>query len=408
MCVCVHVCVCTWQEEDKQKKSNLIYVALAYTHTHTHMQTHTHTHTSGLHFSPVGSSTVCVCVYAFASVMSGLHVCGVSAEARRMQRKENMSNGRSPQGRVPEALCAPVRERERLACLALSAVFVASPFLLHSPYRLFSCPPPHHHHLTLDLLAPPHSPFHRHAQAHINKRSHSHARFVLRLEQRSNSRWCVCVWGGGLHAFYLLSSFPSFIVRASLCVKVLLLPLRYTGGRTRRRACRFPSYHHHHHHRLQTTSGEMLRRSCVTRFIVPSSSSPELPRFLSERQKPILSTNSDLYAFVVEYDHRSTMPYLFRGPVHSDFFSRYFFSGSLMAGLLTAGGGALYVLTFGYHVGKTVIDAHREFLWRRAHDADGKRSREKAEGTAAEENEKVRLSPVEEFDDVIEVKEEEG
>ncbi|CAG9574535.1 hypothetical predicted transmembrane protein [Leishmania major strain Friedlin] len=152
----------------------------------------------------------------------------------------------------------------------------------------------------------------------------------------------------------------------------------------------------------------MLRRSRVTRFIVPSSSSPELPRFLTEREKPILSTSGDLYAFVVEYDHRSTIPRLGHGPVHSDFFSRYLFSGSPLAGALTAGGVALFVLTFGYHVGKPVVDAHRELLWKRADAAHDKRSRESTEGAAAEEKGRDSLSPVEEFDDLIEVKGEEG
>ncbi|CBZ27395.1 hypothetical predicted transmembrane protein [Leishmania mexicana MHOM/GT/2001/U1103] len=153
----------------------------------------------------------------------------------------------------------------------------------------------------------------------------------------------------------------------------------------------------------------MLRRSRVTRFIVPSSSGEELPRFLAEREKLILTTSGDLYAFVMEYDRRSTMPRLCSGPPHSDLLSRHLFSGSPLAGVLTAGGVAFFVLTFGYNVGKPVVDAHRKFFWKRADAAYGKRSRETTEGAAAEEEEeRDGLSPMEEFDDLIEAKGKEG
>lgn len=150
----------------------------------------------------------------------------------------------------------------------------------------------------------------------------------------------------------------------------------------------------------------MLRTSRVVRFIIPSSSSPELPRFLSRREKPVVVSSGDLHAFVREYDHRSTMPRVFSGPSQSSFFSRQLFSGSLLAGVLTAGGIALFVLTFGYHIGKPVVDAHRELFWKHEGVEGGKEagagSDDSDNATATGEGATdAAADPVEEFDDLV-------
>ncbi|CAJ1026782.1 hypothetical protein Q4I30_004314 [Leishmania utingensis] len=152
----------------------------------------------------------------------------------------------------------------------------------------------------------------------------------------------------------------------------------------------------------------MLHLSHVNRFIAPSSLSPEPSQLLRRRQKSTVTTSGNLHAFVMEYDHRSAMPRLRRGPFHGDFFSRYLFSGSLVAGAFTAGGVALFVLTIAYNIGKPVLDAHRELLWKRADAANGRRSRENVEGPAATKEDDDDASPVEEFDDVIEMEQAEG
>ncbi|KAK7194197.1 hypothetical protein NESM_000333700 [Novymonas esmeraldas] len=148
----------------------------------------------------------------------------------------------------------------------------------------------------------------------------------------------------------------------------------------------------------------MLRCSRAARFIVPSSSSPELPRFLSRRSKPIVTTSGDLREFVMEYDHRSTMSYLFRGPSNTDFFSSSLFSGSLTAGILTAGGIALFVLTFAYNVGKPVATAHRELFWRHPSTSTG--SATNAAEAVEDDNDDGEVHPVEEFDDLVEMERE--
>ncbi|KAG5478198.1 hypothetical protein CUR178_04912 [Leishmania enriettii] len=152
----------------------------------------------------------------------------------------------------------------------------------------------------------------------------------------------------------------------------------------------------------------MLRLSRVAPFIVPSISSPESTHLLRREPKPSVTTSSELHAFVIEYDHRGAIPRFCRGPYRGDFFSTAAFSGSLVAGILTAGGVALFMLTFGYNIGKPVIDAHRELLWKNADAARGKRSLESLERAAAKENEKDDVTPVEEFGDNIELEQDEG
>ncbi|KAG5477959.1 hypothetical protein LSCM4_05354 [Leishmania orientalis] len=152
----------------------------------------------------------------------------------------------------------------------------------------------------------------------------------------------------------------------------------------------------------------MLRLSRVALFIVPSRSSPELTHLRRRGTKPTVTTSGELYAFVIEYDHRGAIPRFCRGPYRGDFFSTAAFSGSLAAGILTAGGVALFTLTFGYNIGKPVVDAHRELFWKSADAARGNRSLESLERAAAKKNGRDDVTPVEEFDDHIELEQDEG
>ncbi|KPA79086.1 putative transmembrane protein [Leptomonas pyrrhocoris] len=149
----------------------------------------------------------------------------------------------------------------------------------------------------------------------------------------------------------------------------------------------------------------MLRLSRLALFIVPSSSSPELPPFLSTKEKRAEPALGDVYRRVMEYDrHRSssneerfTVRSLLRGSC-----TQKYFSGSMTGAATTAAGVALFLLTFSFNIGKPVVDAHREYfskldLKNDSHN-DGD-AQDRADGDAP--------NPVEEFDDVA-VEEEES
>ncbi|KAG5477721.1 hypothetical protein LSCM1_05017 [Leishmania martiniquensis] len=126
----------------------------------------------------------------------------------------------------------------------------------------------------------------------------------------------------------------------------------------------------------------MLRRSRVAQCIVPGRSALEPTQPLSTSQKRIVPTNDDLHAFVMAYDHRAAaLPHFCRGPCEGGFFSNSAFSGSAIAGAFTVGGVALFLLTFGYNIGKPVVEAHRKLPWKGAGAARGRgRSRKCREG----------------------------
>ncbi|KAG5500713.1 hypothetical protein JIQ42_04736 [Leishmania sp. Namibia] len=151
----------------------------------------------------------------------------------------------------------------------------------------------------------------------------------------------------------------------------------------------------------------MLRLSRVASFILPSRCSPELTHLLRREPKPTATTSGELHAFVIAYDHRGAIPRFCRGPSRGDFVSNAAFSGSLVAAILTAGGVALFTLTFGYNIGKPVVDAHRELFWKSADAARGKRSLERLEKAEAKEHGRDDVTPVEEFDDLLELEQDE-
>lgn len=140
----------------------------------------------------------------------------------------------------------------------------------------------------------------------------------------------------------------------------------------------------------------MLRRSRLALFIVPNSSSPELPLFLSIKEKPASTAVNDVYRRVMAYDRKSHMNSKNCGGkgVQRSVAQRYF-SGSLLGAAATATGIILFVLTFAYNVGKPVVDAHREYFSKLALKENGATDADDEEdgGDAAE--------PMEEFDDAV-------
>ncbi|KAG5503410.1 hypothetical protein JKF63_05548 [Porcisia hertigi] len=151
----------------------------------------------------------------------------------------------------------------------------------------------------------------------------------------------------------------------------------------------------------------MLRVSRVAHSILPCSTSPELPRLLSKRRNPIVTVSSNLHKFVMEHDHRSRTSGFFRGPFPGELPFSHSSNGSLVGDVLTVGGVVLFVLTFGYNIGKPVIDAHRELFLKSTPAAYRERNDEGADGSWTEATESGDISPVEEFDDVIDMKQDE-
>jgi hypothetical protein len=141
----------------------------------------------------------------------------------------------------------------------------------------------------------------------------------------------------------------------------------------------------------------MLRRSRLALFIVPSSTSPELPLFLSTKERPAGHAVGDVCRRVSEYDRHCRV----RGSSHSAGSSQStllihrYFSGSVVGAATTVIGVFLFLLTYAYNIGKPVVDAHREYFSKLASkDAD-------ADASGSDDDDSATPSPVEEFDDAM-------
>ncbi|CAD2219914.1 hypothetical protein AGDE_13472 [Angomonas deanei] len=92
-----------------------------------------------------------------------------------------------------------------------------------------------------------------------------------------------------------------------------------------------------------------------------------------------------LYQFVMEYDHGKRMRHEFGdSAVKSNYFSNKPFSGSPAAAVLTGVGIFMFCLTYVYHLGKPIVDAHRE-LWSSVDGVDEEGSLAEGEGPIEEE-----------------------
>ena len=140
---------------------------------------------------------------------------------------------------------------------------------------------------------------------------------------------------------------------------------------------------------------KMLRVSRLALFIVPSSSSPELPLFLSTKEKHEGPALDDVFRRVMEYDRQysiSPRPLSSSSSLPGRSIAQRYFSGSVVGAAATAAGVLLFILTFAYNVGKPVVDAHRKYFAQLAlkDSADDK-----------EDEDSDVANPLEEFDDAV-------
>lgn len=115
----------------------------------------------------------------------------------------------------------------------------------------------------------------------------------------------------------------------------------------------------------------MLHRSLRRLTVIPNSGTDMSHMFRHQARTPIISVNDDLYQYVVEFDHKKPMAHCFDSPHTATFFATKPFSGSPVAAATTAGGVFLFLLCFGYLIGKPVVDAHREYFSAPSGDSDG-------------------------------------